>query len=204
MKDDRVEPPPFSQHTSKPVSPSRSSSPPKQEWWIKKREEASSPSTLEESEKRTTANDVIQIGTHTVAIYHGFDGSIIIDDRVDTPMPDAPAKKEKEKTEELDKSKYYRPRWCPPSLTPTQKRKLQRLRLKVMREQEQEKRRDEFFNEIKPMVPQRQEWRRKKAEHNSLEASGQTVDVPVGPTRKGEIQNLSGPATVRPPLSWLD
>ena len=61
---------------------------------------------MEENKEQTTANDVIQIGTHKVAIYHGFNGPMVIDDQVDTPMPDVPAEKE-ENTEEFDKSKYY-------------------------------------------------------------------------------------------------
>ena len=69
-----------------------------------------SSSTLEESDKCTTADDVIQIGTQKMAIYHRFDGPIIIDDRVDASMPDAHVEKGKEKMEELDKLKYYQPR----------------------------------------------------------------------------------------------
>jgi hypothetical protein len=37
--------------------------------------------------------------------------------------------------------------------------------LAEMREKDQEKRRDEFFNEIKPMTLLKQEWRRKEAPH---------------------------------------
>ena len=88
---------------------------------------------------------------------------------------------------ELDKSKYYRLRWCPLGLTCTQKWKLQRLRLKEMQEQEQKKQRDELFNEMKPMVPQKQEWRHKKVEHSSLEVGGQTVAILVGPSWKSEV-----------------
>ena len=78
------------------------------------------------------------------------------------------------------------------------------MRLKETREQEQEKQWDELFNEMKPMVPQKQEWRRKKAEHSSLEAGGQTTEVPIGPPQKGKIHNLSGPSTVLLPLSRSD
>ena len=59
-----------------------------------------------------------------------------------------------------------------------------------MREQEQEKQWDELFNEMKPIVLQKQEWRHRKVEHSSLEAGGQTAEVLVGPPRKSEVQNL--------------
>ena len=49
--------------------------------------------------------------------------------------------------------KYHQPRWCPSSLTHSQKRKLQRLRNKEKREQEAEKMRDEHLNKYKPMIP---------------------------------------------------
>jgi len=43
-------------------------------------------------------------------------------------------------------SKYHQPRWCPPSLSHSQKRRLQRLRLHEQKEQEAKKLRDEYFN----------------------------------------------------------
>ena len=49
--------------------------------------------------------------------------------------------------------KYHQPRWCSSGLTHTQKRKLQRLRNKEKKEQEEEKMRDEDFNRYKPMFP---------------------------------------------------
>jgi hypothetical protein len=56
-------------------------------------------------------------------------------------------------------SKYFLPRWCPPGLTRTQRRKLQRLRFQEKREKELEKQRDEAFNQYRPMVPQGKKWR---------------------------------------------
>jgi hypothetical protein len=43
--------------------------------------------------------------------------------------------------------KYFQPRWCPPRLTHTQKRKLQCLGFQEKKEQEAEKLRDEQFNQ---------------------------------------------------------
>jgi hypothetical protein len=54
-------------------------------------------------------------------------------------------------------SKYFLLRWCPPGLTRTQRRKLQRLRFQEKREKELEKQRGVAFNQYKPMVPQEKE-----------------------------------------------
>jgi hypothetical protein len=45
-----------------------------------------------------------------------------------------------------DNEKYFQPRWCPPGLTHTQKRRLQRLRCQEQKEKEVEKLRDEIFD----------------------------------------------------------
>jgi hypothetical protein len=100
--------------------------------------------------ERTTTNDVIQIGTSQVKLSGEFNGSIIINDRADIIMEDVSPDRGEEKTDKVVDSKYLQPRWCPPDLTRTQKRKLQRLRFVEMWEMEQEKRRDELFDEIKP------------------------------------------------------
>ena len=42
-----------------------------------------------------------------------------------------------------DKEKYFQPRWCPPGLTHTQKRRLQRPHRQEQKEKEAEKLRDE-------------------------------------------------------------
>jgi hypothetical protein len=65
-------------------------------------------------------------------------------------------------------SKYLQPGLCPPSLTRTQKRKLQRLWLVEMREKEQEKRRVQLFDEIKPRTLPKQEWKWKEAPQSSV------------------------------------
>ena len=68
-----------------------------------------------------------------------------------------------------DKEKYFQPRWCPPGLTHTQKRRLQCLRRQEQREKEAEKLRDEIFHECRPRFPQSKVWRVK------------IVDQPTGP-----------------------
>ena len=57
-----------------------------------------------------------------------------------------------------DKEKYFQPRWCPPGLTHTQKRRLQRLRRQEHKEKEAEKLRDEQFDKYRPRIPQGKVW----------------------------------------------
>jgi hypothetical protein len=57
--------------------------------------------------------------------------------------------------------KYSMPRWCPAGLTQSQKRKLQRLRVKQSQEKEAEK----IFNDTHPLYPPPQKkWRPKAVE----------------------------------------
>ena len=49
--------------------------------------------------------------------------------------------------------KYTQPKWCPPGITKTQKRKLQRARNREKAEKEAEQARDAEFNAERPMVP---------------------------------------------------
>jgi hypothetical protein len=57
--------------------------------------------------------------------------------------------------------KYSMPRWCPAGLTRSQKRKLQRLRVKESQEKEAEK----TFNDTHPLYPPPQKkWRPKAVE----------------------------------------
>ena len=77
------------------------------------------------------------------------------------------------------KSKYFQPRWCPPGLTRTQRRKLQRLRTQE-KEQEFKRLRDKQFNHNKPMVPQGKVWRVK------------AVDQPARPVELPQATGLTG------------
>ena len=64
-------------------------------------------------------------------------------------------------------SKYFQLRWCPPGLTRTQKRKLQRLQFQEKKEQEIQKLRDKQFNQCRPMVPQGKVWMVKVADQSA-------------------------------------
>jgi hypothetical protein len=70
------------------------------------------------------------------------------------------------------------PCWCPPGLTPSQRRQIQRLRVQKLREEAVEKERDEYFNTIQPMTPTKQEWRvQEKASVPTLTASDDDMDL---------------------------
>jgi hypothetical protein len=53
------------------------------------------------------------------------------------------------------------PHWCPPELTPSQRR-IQQMRVQKMREEAAEKEREEHFNNIQSVIPTKQEWRVKE------------------------------------------
>ena len=79
---------------------------------------------------------------------------IIVEKSVDVPsQKPVMANDHKAGSNKSAADKYHQPRWCPSGLTHMQKRKLQRLRNKEKREQEEEKLRDEDFNRYRPMFP---------------------------------------------------
>jgi hypothetical protein len=53
------------------------------------------------------------------------------------------------------------PQWCPTGITPTQKRRLQRLRASEIREEIAEKNNNVWFNKHRPMVPPKMTWKKK-------------------------------------------
>jgi hypothetical protein len=114
---------------------------------------------MEVDPKKTTGQDIIQIGSIDVPI--GGDGKrpIVPNNKVVTSTIEVVAANDHEASGSGSNSKYFLPRWCPPGLTRTQRRKLQRLRFQEKREKELEKQRDEALNQYRPMVPQGKEWR---------------------------------------------
>jgi len=93
-------------------------------------------------------------------------------------------------------SRYFQPRWCPPGLTRTQRRKLQRLRAQE-KELEFKRLRDKQFNHYRPMVPQGKVWRVKAVDQPARlikppQATGLTdtndrSDRPEQPVRPVEV-----------------
>lgn len=104
--------------------------------------------------ERTTDQDVIQIGSMDVSIEKGDKRPVVIGDKVETPVQkESVLANDHEASGDSSNSKYFLPRWCPPNLTRTQRRKLQHLRFQEKKEKELEKQRDEIFNQYRPMVP---------------------------------------------------
>jgi hypothetical protein len=128
---------------------------------------------MEVDPERTTSQNIIQIGSMDVSI--GEDGKrpIVSNNKVVTSTLEATANNH-EASGSSSNSKYFLPRWCPPELTHTQRRKLQRLRFQEKREKELEKQTDEAFNQYMPMAPQGKEWRVKTS---SEPTPVRTVDV---------------------------
>ncbi|KAM3299914.1 hypothetical protein ACQJBY_041083 [Aegilops geniculata] len=61
--------------------------------------------------------------------------------------------------------KYTQPKWCPPGLTKTMKRRLERMRNHEKVEHKEERQRDELLSEIRPMAVTKQVWRPKQKEN---------------------------------------
>ena len=152
------------QHAPELVSSLKANSSSKRVWKVKSCHEASTSLRDNEKKESTIDNDVIHIGMNTMVIQAKFKASFVIGDRVNAAIPEAPKAEDQVMEEAKDDSKYKRPRWCPPGLTRTQRRKLPRLSLKEMRECELEKQRAEVFNAMKSMVLHKKEWKHKTIE----------------------------------------
>jgi hypothetical protein len=91
--------------------------------------------------ERTINQGVIQIGSMDVPVVEGGKGPIVFGNKVETPIPKgfvAANDHDHEASGSGFNSKYFLPRWCPPGLTRTQRRKLQRLRFREKKEKELE------------------------------------------------------------------
>jgi hypothetical protein len=70
------------------------------------------------------------------------------------------------------------PRWCPPGLTRTQRRQVQKLRAKEIQEKAQEEERNRWFNQERPMKRSGKTWKEKRIEREEKgEGSGEDCDL---------------------------
>jgi hypothetical protein len=70
------------------------------------------------------------------------------------------------------------PRWYPPGLTHSQRRRIQQMRAQKLKEDVAEKERDEHFNTIWHMFPTNQEWRvKEKADIPAPTTSNDDMDL---------------------------
>ena len=74
---------------------------------------------------------------------------MILEKSVNTSQKLVLANDHEASTKDQDKEKYLQPRWCPPGLTHTQKRRLQRLRRQEQKEKEAKKLGDEYFEKYR-------------------------------------------------------
>jgi hypothetical protein len=135
---------------------------------------------------RTTGLDIIQIGTMSVPVEGGGKGPVVLNNQVVTPTQKGSIVNDHEASGSKSHPECFLPRWCPPGLTHTQRRKLQRLRLHEKREKELEKKRDEDFNSYRPMVPQGKEWRVKAATRTGAVKQPEGAVQPPGAVRPGD------------------
>jgi hypothetical protein len=100
---------------------------------------------------------------------------------VQFPKPDHPissASGQKKPLRTTTPETAVAPRWCPPSLTPNQRRRIQRMRAQKMRKEVAEKERGEHFNDIRLVIPMRQEWRvKEKADTLAPTTSNDDMDL---------------------------
>ena len=111
---------------------------PRQEYRVKGRKEEVQPTIDPEKVK---ADAVVQIGDIKVAIEDVSKRPMVsgklVNSSVQRPIMANDHKANSSKASSSSSaSKYFQPRWCPPGLTRTQKRKLQRLRFQEKKEQE--------------------------------------------------------------------
>ena len=85
---------------------------------------------------------IVQIGDTKVAVDNVGKKSIMFGKSVNSPVQRPIRANDHQASSGSPASKYFQPRWCPPGLTRTQKRKLQCLRIQEKKEQEIKKLRD--------------------------------------------------------------
>ena len=136
------------------------SHPPKQEYRIKKKEGEAQPMQVDSG--KTITSDVVQISDVNMVVKDVEKRLMVFDKSVD-PRNQKLVMADNYKASSSSTDQYSQPRWCPPGLTHTQKRRLQRLRRQEQKEQEAERLRDEQLNKYKPIFPQSKVWRVKSA-----------------------------------------
>ena len=78
--------------------------------------------------EKTKADDVLHIGNIKVVVNDVGTRPMIFGKSVNPPVQRPIMDNDHEDSSSNSISKYFQPRWCPPGLTRTQRRKLQRLR----------------------------------------------------------------------------
>jgi hypothetical protein len=111
---------------------------------------------------------------------------VVLNNQVVTPTQKGSVADDHEASGSKSCLECFLPRWCPPGLTHTQRRKLQRLRVHEKREKELEKKRDEDFNSYRSMVPQRKKWKVKTTTQTEAVKPPEGEVRPLGAVRPGD------------------
>jgi hypothetical protein len=151
--------------------------------------------------ERTTNLDIIQIETMNVPVEGSGKRPVVPNDDVVTPTQKGSVANDHEASGSKSRLECFLPRWCPPGLTHTQRRKLQRLRLREKREKELEKKRDEDFNSYRPMVPQGKEWKVKAATQTGVVKPPEGAVQPPRAVRPGD--QAVRPGSPETPLGFV-
>jgi len=119
-------------------------------------------------QKKAKADDEVQICNIKVDVSVASTRPMVFDKSVNPPVQRPIMDNDHEASSSNSTSKYFQPRWCPPGLTRTQRRKLQCLRAQEKKDQEFKRLRDKQFNNYRPMVPQGKVWRVKAVDQPAL------------------------------------
>ena len=111
--------------------------------------------------RKTTADDVVKIGDMNVVVKDVGKKPMVFGKSAQIDSQTCVLANDHEASSSSSANKYHQPRWCPPGLSHSQKRRLQRLRRQEQKEREAKMLRDEHFNKYRPMVPQAKEWQAK-------------------------------------------
>ena len=140
--------------------------PSRQEYRIKKKKDELEPMQVDSGKAPVT--NAVQVEDGKDKIQDAQKGPMIIEKSVNASQKLVLANDQEasgSNFKDQDKDRYLQPRWCPPGLMHTQKRRLQRLHRQEQKK-EAEKLRDEHFEKYRPRFPQGKVWRVK------------TVDLP--------------------------
>jgi len=122
---------------------------PRQEYRVKGKKVEVQP-TIDPEKIKTDA--VVPIGDTKVVVDNVGKKPMVLGKSVNSPVQRLIKANDHQTSSGSPASKYFQPRWCPPGLTRTQKRKLHRLRVQEKKEQEIKKLRDKLFNQCRHMV----------------------------------------------------
>ena len=102
------------------------SHPPRQEYHVKRKEEDVQP--MQVDSEKTTADDVVKIGDVNVVVKDVGKKPMVFNKSAQNDSQKHVLANDHEASSSGLANKYHQPRWCPPGLSHSQKRRLQRLR----------------------------------------------------------------------------